>query len=38
MTIKVKALTGDDIRSVLGGLAQLRMEVFREWPYLFMGH
>ncbi len=38
MSIIVQSLTGNDIRVVLPDLARLRMEVFREWPYLFMGH
>lgn len=37
MTITVTSLTGDGIKSVLPDLAQLRMVVFRDWPYLYEG-
>ena len=37
MTISVAALTGNEITGVLEHLAQLRMTVFREWPYLYDG-
>ncbi|MGH1404981.1 MAG: GNAT family N-acetyltransferase [Rhodomicrobiaceae bacterium] len=37
MVVSVQSLTGDDIRFVLDDLARLRMEVFREWPYLYDG-
>ena len=37
MAVIVQSLTGSDIRCVLGDLARLRMEVFREWPYLYDG-
>ena len=37
MTLDVKSLTGDDIKSVLPDLARLRMVVFRDWPYLYDG-
>ncbi|MBO6549693.1 MAG: GNAT family N-acetyltransferase [Rhizobiales bacterium] len=37
MVVLVQSLTGDDIRVVLPELAQLRMEVFRDWPYLYDG-
>lgn len=37
MTIEVRSLTGDDIKSVLPELARLRIIVFRDWPYLYDG-
>jgi hypothetical protein len=37
MSIEVRALTGDDITSVLPDLARLRITVFRDWPYLYDG-
>jgi GNAT superfamily N-acetyltransferase len=37
MSIDVRALTGDDIKSVLPDLARLRIAVFRDWPYLYDG-
>lgn len=37
MTLSVKAMTGDEITPYLDDLAQLRMTVFREWPYLYDG-
>lgn len=37
MTVSVRALTGADLDAVLPDLASLRMEVFREWPYLYHG-
>lgn len=37
MSIDVRALTGEDILSVLPDLARLRITVFRDWPYLYDG-
>lgn len=37
MTLAVASVTGDDITPYLDDLAQLRMTVFREWPYLYDG-
>lgn len=37
MSIDVRALTGDDIKTVLPDLARLRITVFRDWPYLYDG-
>lgn len=37
MTVDVKALTGPAARAVLPDLARLRIEVFRDWPYLYQG-
>lgn len=35
--ITVKSVTGDKIRAILPDLARLRIEVFRDWPYLYDG-
>ncbi|MGC4013655.1 MAG: GNAT family N-acetyltransferase [Luteolibacter sp.] len=35
--IDVRRLTGDEIRPYLGDLASLRIQVFREFPYLYDG-
>lgn len=35
--IEVRRLTGEAIRSYLGDLAALRIQVFREFPYLYEG-
>lgn len=35
--IEVRSLTGKDINPVLRDLAQLRIVVFRDWPYLYDG-
>lgn len=37
MTVRVMPLTGDALRKALPDLAKLRIEVFREWPYLYDG-
>lgn len=37
MTIAVRPMTGDDLAAVLPDLAHLRIEVFRDWPYLYAG-
>ena len=37
MALVVKSLTGDELTQGLPALAQLRMEVFRAWPYLYDG-
>ena len=37
MTIEVQALTGEAATVVLPDLARLRIEVFRDWPYLYQG-
>lgn len=36
-TITARALTGADLATALPELAQLRMTVFRDWPYLYDG-
>jgi GNAT superfamily N-acetyltransferase len=35
--LEVRALTGDALVAALPALAQLRMVVFRDWPYLYDG-
>ena len=35
--IKISALTGDDIAEALPALADLRIRIFKEWPYLYDG-
>ena len=35
--IEVRALTGADLEAALDGVAQLRITVFRDWPYLYDG-
>jgi GNAT superfamily N-acetyltransferase len=37
MALDVTPLFGEQIRSVLGDLARLRITVFRDWPYLYDG-
>lgn len=37
MSVTVRALTGADLEALLPELARLRMQVFREWPYLYEG-
>jgi len=37
MTVEVSRLTGADLRAALDDLARLRIEVFRDWPYLYDG-
>ena len=37
MTVTVRALTGADLDAALDDLAQLRITVFRDWPYLYDG-
>ncbi len=37
MSLDVRPLTGDDLDRLLPDVARLRMEVFREWPYLYDG-
>lgn len=37
MTIRVEAVTGPEVTRYLSALAVLRIEVFREWPYLYDG-
>ncbi|MEZ4403450.1 MAG: GNAT family N-acetyltransferase [Kofleriaceae bacterium] len=35
--LRVEAATGADVRHYLSAIAVLRIEVFREWPYLYDG-
>ncbi|MDX2158320.1 MAG: GNAT family N-acetyltransferase [Hyphomicrobiaceae bacterium] len=37
MSVRIEPLTGPALQSALGDLARLRIEVFREWPYLYDG-
>lgn len=37
MTVEVEALTGAAARALLPDVARLRIEVFRDWPYLYEG-
>ena len=37
MTLSVEPLTGDALVAALPDLARLRIEVFRDWPYLYAG-
>jgi len=37
LPIEFKKITGVEIRDYLSELAALRIEVFREWPYLYEG-
>ena len=35
--IETRVLTGDALETALDDLARLRIEVFRDWPYLYDG-
>lgn len=37
MSLRYEILTGADVAAALDDLARLRIEVFREWPYLYDG-
>lgn len=37
MSLRLETLTGDNIARVIDGVAQLRIRVFRDWPYLYDG-
>lgn len=37
MTVRVEALSGAGLAAALPALAALRIEVFRDWPYLYDG-
>jgi len=37
MTVTIESLRGPDIATVITDLSQLRLTVFREWPYLYDG-
>ncbi|MEQ1754524.1 MAG: GNAT family N-acetyltransferase [Micropepsaceae bacterium] len=37
MSLRVEAITGEDLKVHLGDVARLRIEVFRDYPYLYDG-
>lgn len=37
MSVTIAPLTGDALKAALPDLARLRIEVFRDWPYLYDG-
>jgi GNAT superfamily N-acetyltransferase len=37
MTLRVEQLTGAAVRAAIPELARLRVDVFRDWPYLYDG-
>ncbi|SFP78128.1 GNAT family N-acetyltransferase [Tranquillimonas alkanivorans] len=37
MTLTYRTLTGPEVEAALDDLARLRIEVFRDWPYLYDG-
>ncbi|WP_299504641.1 GNAT family N-acetyltransferase [uncultured Roseobacter sp.] len=37
MVLDIRPLTGDALKNVLADVAALRIEVFRDWPYLYDG-
>ena len=37
MSFVIETLTGEALQRALPDLARLRIEVFREWPYLYDG-
>ncbi|QFT30913.1 GNAT family N-acetyltransferase [Roseibium porphyridii] len=37
MTLEIRSLTGSDLKDALEALADLRISVFRDWPYLYDG-
>ncbi|MGF7159851.1 GNAT superfamily N-acetyltransferase [Rhodoligotrophos appendicifer] len=37
MSLTVTALTGNDVAAAIPLIARLRIEVFRDWPYLYDG-
>jgi len=37
VALRVETLRGDRLENALGAVAQLRIEVFRAWPYLYDG-
>jgi GNAT superfamily N-acetyltransferase len=37
MSVTIEPVSGEALRRALPTLAQLRIEVFREWPYLYQG-
>ena len=37
MSLRIEPVTGEALQRALPSLAKLRIEVFREWPYLYEG-
>jgi GNAT superfamily N-acetyltransferase len=37
VTLRIELVTGEALQQALPALARLRIEVFREWPYLYEG-
>ena len=37
MSLRIEPVTGEALQRALTSLAKLRIEVFREWPYLYEG-
>ncbi|WP_417670051.1 GNAT family N-acetyltransferase [Roseibium sp.] len=37
MAIEIKVLKGEELKAALKDLARLRIQVFRDWPYLYEG-
>ncbi len=37
MTLRIEPVSGEALQRALPALARLRIEVFREWPYLYEG-
>lgn len=35
--VEIRAMTGDAVKAILPEMAALRIQVFREWPYLYDG-
>ena len=35
--LRIEAISGEKLRAFVPGLARLRIEVFRDWPYLYDG-
>ncbi|MEJ8472598.1 GNAT family N-acetyltransferase [Roseibium algae] len=38
MAIQIKILKGDELKAALPELAELRIKVFRDWPYIYDGN
>ena len=38
MSVQVTSITGNALKPLLPALSQLRLTVFREWPYLYEGN
>lgn len=35
--VELRSLTGNDLKNTLADVARLRIQVFRDWPYLYEG-